>query len=106
MNEKKIIQIRIDEENSAHVEVDQSQVFEEMGPRNKVYEIASDYVKVAGSIIKNLKEMEEQPSSIELEFGIRLAMTSGGLLSWIATDVSADASIGVKMIWEREQTIK
>lgn len=106
MSDTKIVQIKLDEKDSAYVEVRGSEIYEEMGPGRKIYETASDYVKVASSIINNLKEMKEQPSSIELEFGITLAMTSGGILSWVATETSANASIGIKMTWEKETILK
>lgn len=65
---------------------------------------SNDYIKVAQDLLKRLKSLEPKPNSIELEFSIKLAMTSGKALAWIMVDIGADATLGVKMKWEDKKS--
>lgn len=106
MGKTEVIQVKLDNDDTVFVEIAKKEGYTEVGLKNKIFEVSSDYIKVASNIIKNLKSMDFKPDSIELEFGVKLTATSGKAVSWIVTDAGAEASIGVKMKWEKEKEKK
>lgn len=98
-NKTEIVKIQLDDGSEAYAEL-KREGFVEMGFTEKSYKVSSDYINIASNIINNLKSIDLKPEEIELEFGVKLEMVGGKLLSWIATDIGAEASISVKAKWE------
>lgn len=96
---KRIIKVKLDDGDIIRMEACTNTSMEECGPIEKVFDVSNDYLKAATNVIKNLKSLDMKPDAIELEFGIKLEVGSGNLVSWIATDASAEAAIGIKLIW-------
>lgn len=94
------IKLRLDngEEVYMEAEMDSNQI--ERGVGQRIYNVSNDYLKVAKNIVQNLRNIDLSPDELELEFGIKLSVGSGDFVSWIVTDVNAEASIRVKMKWK------
>lgn len=96
-----LIKIRMDD-GFAYAEIQKTDGYCEMGLSEKIYEVSSDYIKIASNMVKEIKEMSLTPNEIELEFSIGLKMVSSGLLSWLVANSSADAGVKVKLKWEKD----
>lgn len=100
---KKTIAVELDNGDIAFVEVDGTDLYEEAGFSKSPFKVASDYIKVAANVLKNLKNQDLNPDSIELSFGIKLALTGGKMASWIIADAEAETSLCVKMKWQKDK---
>lgn len=96
---KDVINVKLDDGEIVRMEAYCSDEMEECGPAERLFEASNDYLKTAKNVIKNLKNLDIKPDEIELEFGIKLEVGTGNLVSWIAADSNAEASMGVKLKW-------
>lgn len=95
------MQIKLGNGETAFVEVTDYGAYEEARTQKSPPKVSSDYVVIASDVLRQLKDMEVLPSSIELNFNIKLVAHSGNLLSWVIADASAETSLGIKVKWDK-----
>ena len=98
----RIVQIKLGNGEIAHAEIKDENYFEDASTNKTPKEVSDDYIDIASNVLQSLKKMADAPSSIELNFGIKLAASSSKALSWII-DVGAETSMDVKVKWENNK---